>query len=190
MTKMLKTLKKKKIVKKRNFKRFPLKRLKKLQPQNGANLINILKKGLRKKRRKTRLAGKNYYVLSFKKLMAFQRHASFFMLRYASKTPFKNKLNKNYIIRVLRNVKYRNTLLKRSIIKKLLRIRFYIRSRPAGSKTSLIYKINRNKRKAEILFLLVRRLLLTLRFLTHNREVVDVYRQRNYFSGFYFSFTI
>lgn len=185
-----KLIKKKELkkIKKRNFKRFPLKRLKKKYPQNGTNLINILKKGLRKKKRKTRLAGKNYYVLSFKKLQAFQRQASFFMLRYASNVPFKNKLNKNVLIRVLRNIKYRNTILKRPLIKKLLRIRFFTRSRLRGSKTSLGYKLIRKANKGRLLLNTMRKMLLTLRFLAHNRQQVEVFKQKNYFSGFYFSY--
>jgi hypothetical protein len=52
--------------------------------QKSDTLLDILKSTLKKKKkRKARIAGRNLYVMSMRKLVAFQRHYSFFMLRYA-----------------------------------------------------------------------------------------------------------
>lgn len=75
----------KKSNKKFKFSRFPQKTLRVAQSSKYSNLLTILKKGLKKKKRKIRLAGKNFYVLAFKKLIAFQRQSAFFTQRYVFK---------------------------------------------------------------------------------------------------------
>jgi hypothetical protein len=161
MIKILKSIKKKK----NKFSRFPRKTLKVVEKKKYSNLLNILKKGLKTKKRKTRLAGRNFYVISMKKILSFQRQYSFFRLRYSSSIPFKVAINKNSYIFINKR-KYRNTILKRSLIKKLIRLNFFNKSYDFGRRKSVVYKLRMNNAKALKLFMRVKKIFLYFRLLT------------------------